>query len=589
MNQYTSIEEKLNTDFSQLKSTKNKLSTIRLSFFIVSLTLFLTYVTTSNNLLLSISIILFLIFLFFVVKASKISTQLTYASQALEIVNEIKSTSKTDNFPEDNIQFNNVYNKDLDIIEGNSIFNHLNKTQTRIGNFQLKSFLSNLILDKKEIEEKQKAFTELGEKREWIVKFLTFTKRLNMNQSSVFIFENRVFNQQNVKYIPIVVSIINIAAFIYLAIIGFPKEIVFYWILSAVFIAFVISFIFKEKLRKVTAYTKLKADELVNLHEVFSHIEQEKFETKINQNSQNIFHQPESSSALIKIISSSKETLDAASFPIVGFILNTFFLWKLYYSIQFENNIQKTVAHIQPWLNELAKMEAYVSLAIYNDLHKNFTFPKIVDQPNKLEITNTYHPLLDENIAVKNSFDTNRPNNIAIITGANMAGKSTFLRTVGCNLVLAMNGAKVSAENMEFYPMNLFTSIRTVDNLSSGDSYFKNEINKLKILIERLENNQPQFIILDEILKGTNSEDKLIGSQKFLEKLIKLPTNLIGFIATHDLELTKMEKDYPKQIINYSFELKNENNNYYSDYKLRKGTTKMMNAIFLMKQFKIID
>jgi len=589
MNQYNQIEEKLNQDFSLLKSKKNKLSNSRFSLFFVSLILFLIYVTTSNNLLLGSAIILFVIFLFFVVKASKVSTQLTYITQALEIIREIKSTTKVDSFPEDNVDFNNVYNKDLDILEGNSIFNRLNKTQTRIGSLQLKHFLSNLILDEEEILERQKAFSEIEKKHEWIVKFLTFTKRLNMNQASVFIFENRVFHQQNIKYIPIVISIINVLTFIYLAIIGFPKESVFYWILVAVAISFVINLIYKNKLRKVAAYTNLKADELVNLHEVFSHIEKENFEEKINKEAQHIFQKPQSSSALIKVISASKETLDASNFPLVGFILNTFFLWRLYYSIQFENDIQKTVKSIKPWLDELAKIEAFVSFAIFNDLHQNFTFPTIVNQPNKLEIHNAFHPLLNEKIAVKNNFETNRPNNIAIITGANMAGKSTFLRTVGCNLVLAMNGAKVSAEKMTFCPMDLFTSIRTVDNLSSGDSYFKNEINKLKILIDRLENNQPQFIILDEILKGTNSEDKLIGSQKFLEKLIKSPTHLTGFIATHDLELTKMEEDFPEHIINYSFELKNENNNYYSDYKLRKGTTKMMNAIFLMKQFKIID
>ncbi len=170
-----------------------------------------------------------------------------------------------------------------------------------------------------------------------------------------------------------------------------------------------------------------------------------------------------------------------------------------------------------------------------------------------------------------------------------MAGKSTFLRTVGTNLVLAMNGAKVSAEKMTFYPMDLFTSIRTVDNLSSGDSYFKNEINKLKILIDRISSDQPQFIILDEILKGTNSQDKLIGSQKFLEKLIQSPTKLVGFIATHDLELTKMEENFPEHIVNYCFELKNIKSQYFSDYILRKGTTQTMNALYLMRQFNIID
>ncbi|WP_413532063.1 MutS-related protein [Empedobacter brevis] len=589
MENYLKIEEKLQENFNLLKSKKNKISNIRLISFIISVVFFALYITSSNDFYLLISSILFIIFIILVVKTSKISSELNYSIQALEIISQIKSDDSIDQFAEDNSQFNNVYNKDLDILEGKSIFNRINKTQTRIGNLQLKHFLSNLILDKAEIIDRQNAFIELAQNRNWIVKFLTFTKRLNMNQSSLFVFENRVFNNDSVKLFPIIISVINILCFIALAIIGFPKEMVFYWILGAVIVSNVISMFYKHQLRRIAAYTTMKANELDNLYEVFRHIENTTFESKLNVEIQNKFQKPFKSSILIKTISSTKETLDASTFPIIGLVLNTFFLWRLYYSIKFENEVQKTVHQIKPWLDELAKLEAFVSFALFNDKYKSFTYPEIVEDPFALKITNGFHPLLDEKTVVKNSFETDRPNNIAIITGANMAGKSTFLRTVGTNLVLAMNGAKVSADKMLFHPMDLFTSIRTVDNLSSGDSYFKNEINKLKILIDRLENNQPQIIILDEILKGTNSEDKLIGSQKFLEKLIKSPTKLIGFIATHDLELTKMETENPAHIINYCFELKNVDNNYFSDYKLRKGTTKMMNAIFLMKQFKIID
>ncbi len=589
MEEYLKIEEKINQDFITLKSKKNKISNVRLLSFISSLVFFSLYVTSSNDLYLIISTILFVVFIILVVITSRISTQLTYFTQALEIISQLKTDDSIDQFVEDNSKFNNVYNKDLDILEGNSIFNRINKTQTRIGSLQLKYYLSNLILDKTEIIERQNAFTELAEKRDWIVTFLTFMKRLKMNQSSIFVFENRVFNNQFLKVIPSVVSAINMLCFVYLAFIGFPKVIVFYWILTAVFVSSAITFVYKKQLKRVAAYTTMKADELDNLYEVCKHIEDEIFQSKLNSEIQATFKNPTKSSSLIKTISSTKETLDAANFPIVGFVLNTFFLWRLNYSIKFENEVQKTVHQIKPWLDELAKLEAFVSFALFNDKFKFFTFPTVADEPYELKIYNGFHPLLNEETVVKNDFETNRPNNIAIITGANMAGKSTFLRTIGTNLVLAMNGLKVSANKMSFYPMDLFTSIRTADNLSSGDSYFKNEINKLKILIDRLEDNQPQIIILDEILKGTNSEDKLIGSQKFLEKLIQSPTKLIGFIATHDLELTKMENDNPAHIINYCFELKNIDNNYFSDYKLRKGTTKMMNAIFLMKQYKIID
>ncbi|MCA4808992.1 hypothetical protein IF128_04370 [Empedobacter stercoris] len=589
MEEYLKIEEKINKDFITLKSKKNKISNIRLLSFISSLVFFSLYVTSSNDLYLIISTILFVVFIILVVITSRISTQLTYFTQALEIISQLKTDDSIDQFVEDNSKFNNVYNRDLDILEGNSIFNRINKTQTRIGSLQLKYYLSNLILDKTKIIERQNAFTELAEKRDWIVTFLTFMKRLKMNQSSIFVFENRVFNNQFLKVIPSVVSAINMLCFVYLAFIGFPKVIVFYWILTAVFVSSAITFVYKKQLKRVAAYTTMKADELDNLYEVCKHIEDEIFQSKLNSEIQATFKNPTKSSSLIKTISSAKETLDAANFPIVGFVLNTFFLWRLNYSIKFENEVQKTVHQIKPWLDELAKLEAFVSFALFNDKFKFFTFPTVADEPYELKIYNGFHPLLNEETVVKNDFETNRPNNIAIITGANMAGKSTFLRTIGTNLVLAMNGLKVSANKMSFYPMDLFTSIRTADNLSSGDSYFKNEINKLKILIDRLEDNQPQIIILDEILKGTNSEDKLIGSQKFLEKLIQSPTKLIGFIATHDLELTKMENDNLAHIINYCFELKNIDNNYFSDYKLRKGTTKMMNAIFLMKQYKIID
>ena len=157
MEDYIKIEEKLQNDFDLLKSKKNRISNIRLIAFIISVVFFLLYVTSSNNLYLIISSILFIVFIILVVKTSKISSQLNYSIQALEIINQIKTDNSIDQFVEDNSQFNNVYNKDLDILEGNSIFNRINKTQTRIGNLQLKHFLSNLILDKLEIEEESTA------------------------------------------------------------------------------------------------------------------------------------------------------------------------------------------------------------------------------------------------------------------------------------------------------------------------------------------------------------------------------------------------------------------------------------------------
>jgi DNA mismatch repair ATPase MutS len=199
------------------------------------------------------------------------------------------------------------------------------------------------------------------------------------------------------------------------------------------------------------------------------------------------------------------------------------------------------------------------------------------------------HPLLFNEKVVSNDFKINSETEISIITGANMTGKSTFLRTVGINLVLAMNGCPVAAKEFSFIPMGLFTSMRTSDSLNDGTSYFNAEILRLRSLVENLEKGTPQFIILDEILKGTNSQDKLTGSELFLEKLMKSSTLFSCLIATHDLELTKIEEKFPLKIKNYCFELQNQNGELLTDYKLQNGITKSMNAIYLMKKFGIID
>ncbi|QTV04876.1 MutS-related protein [Faecalibacter bovis] len=591
MNNYIQIENQLKEQFSELKSRKNLLSNIRLAAFVMTCVLFYFYVSHDNILLLLATGILFIIFMIFVVKSTNVSNKIAHISQSLLIIEDIKTNDRVDEYVAINDEhFANVYNKDLDILEGQSLFNRLNKTQSYIGNVQLKYFLSNLIFEKEEILNRQKALEELKNKPDWIVKFLTFSSKANLKSFEIFGTLNRQFENQNLRFLPIVLGVINLAIFIYLAVLGFPKKAVFFWIVIAIPVGFIINFLFKNRINKSLSFAFISPEQLDHLIELLIHTENEDFKEEINLNNKNgLFNDGVKASDQLKGIKSSMDGFSALGIPIAGFLLNCFTLWKLYHTIQLEGRVGSAIKNNQDWIVKLSAIEAYISFAIFNDKFNTFSTPIISDQPFELSLKNAFHPLLSEDIAVKNEFQSNRRNNIAIITGANMAGKSTFLRTVGTNLVLAMNGANVSAAEMVFYPMDIFTSIRTVDNLSSGDSYFKNEINKLKILIDRLEEGKPQYIILDEILKGTNSQDKLIGSQKFLEKLMKSKTNLTCFIATHDLELTKMESDFPDHIINYCFELKNVDENYFSDYKLRKGTTQMMNAIYLLKQYKIID
>jgi DNA mismatch repair ATPase MutS len=200
---------------------------------------------------------------------------------------------------------------------------------------------------------------------------------------------------------------------------------------------------------------------------------------------------------------------------------------------------------------------------------------------------NLGHPLIDESSRVCNDFTLERCGNVCIISGANMAGKSTFLRTVAVNYILGMIGAPVCARELKFTPLKLFTSMRTVDSLSKNESYFYAELKRLRILKTRIEKGESIFFILDEILKGTNSADKSLGSNLFLKRMVELGAT--GLIATHDTSLGEMEKTYPGLVNNKCFEIEIDGENIIFDYKLHNGITKKMNAALLMKQMGILE
>jgi DNA mismatch repair ATPase MutS len=195
------------------------------------------------------------------------------------------------------------------------------------------------------------------------------------------------------------------------------------------------------------------------------------------------------------------------------------------------------------------------------------------------------HPLLKRETRISNDFSVECRGQVFIITGANMAGKSTFLRTVAVNMVLGMIGAPVCAGEMNLSPVKLFTSMRTTDSLSQNESYFYAELKRLKALKERLEKGENIFFILDEILKGTNSTDKSLGSKLFLRRAIEYGGT--GLIATHDISLGEMETEFPVNVVNKCFEIEIDGEKISFDYLLRDGITRKMNAAALMKQMGI--
>ena len=268
------------------------------------------------------------------------------------------------------------------------------------------------------------------------------------------------------------------------------------------------------------------------------------------------------------------------------FLVRSFLKWKNTYMVKMEE-----------WMHIISEMDAMVSMANFRYNHPEAEEAEFVSGSPEIVFDgkNLYHPFLGAK-AVKNDFNI-KDDNYYIITGANMAGKSTFLRSLGVNYILAMAGMPVFADQLKISRFRLFSSMRTTDDLTHGISYFNAELIRLEELLkfckesaegmfckESIAGNKESLrtlIILDEILKGTNSLDKLNGSRKFLEAIAKQPVS--GIIATHDLELSKMENDASGKFHNYCFEIDLGTDVTYT-YKIQKGVARNQNATFLLNK-----
>ena len=235
--------------------------------------------------------------------------------------------------------------------------------------------------------------------------------------------------------------------------------------------------------------------------------------------------------------------------------------------------------HIEDWVDAVSHFDALVSMATVRYNEPEATDAELVDADEIVyEARGLYHPFLGKK-AVRNDFCIS-DQHYYIVTGANMAGKSTFLRSIGINYVLACCGMPIFADSLRVSLFSLFSSMRTTDDLAHGISYFNAELLRLQQLIETCRRNDHTLIILDEILKGTNSLDKLNGSRLFLQFVATLPVT--GIIATHDLELSKMEQEYPNRFHNYCFEIRLTDEITYT-YRLSEGVARNQNATYLLK------
>lgn len=328
------------------------------------------------------------------------------------------------------------------------------------------------------------------------------------------------------------------------------------------------------------------APELESLSGSISLIEKKEFKTDLIKQLQAKYKTGlVASSESIKKLKMVLDLLDIRLNPLVFIPLNTFLFWDLQQIFTLEKWKIANKHNIRDWFDTLAEIECLSSIANLAFNHPENSFPRISNKDGVFVADSLGHPLIAKEKMVCNSFSTEGVNQMNLITGSNMAGKSTFLRSIGINIVLAMMGSTVFARSLALSPMKVLSSMRVSDNLEESTSTFYAELKKLKEVINSVYNNEKVFLLLDEILRGTNSADRHAGSKALIKQLIH--HKAVGLIATHDLELAKLADEFPDKIHNYHFDVQVANDELYFDYKLKRGICQSMNASLLMKKIGI--
>lgn len=507
------------------------------------------------------------------------------------------------------------YTHDLDIFGHGSLFQYVNRTSTIYGKQRLAEYFDHAFQFRNDIAVRQQAVRELASRVEFRQQLQSiFHGKNTLEQDLVALTawldaglsssEDQPGEKQNTgaksngrahaedhNYSwPLMKTVVYIGPFITLsclfAAIGglIPPQVPVFLI----FMQLLVVFGYGRQTQQVHQTISSRVEILRKYAEALTLIEATVFQEDLNKRFQHdlLYHEMESPGRVIKRFSNLLKWMDSNLNIVISVILNGLLMFNIHLLIAVEAWRNQYREMIPKWFAILAEFDALSSLATFSFNNPDYIFPEQTSGGYKLVAAGIGHPLIPRDRCVKNDFEIHGWNQFSIITGANMSGKSTFLRTIGTNYILAMMGAPVFAEKFIFCPVEIHSSIRTNDSLVKRESYFYAELKRLKEIIDELEQGRQKFILLDEILKGTNSSDKQTGSIALIRQLLNY--NAIGLFATHDLALGKLIDTYPDHITNHCFEIMIDKDRMEIDYKLRPGVCKNLNASYLMKKMGIL-
>ena len=478
------------------------------------------------------------------------------------------------------------YSYDLDLFGQRSIFTLLNSTATKGGERLLAGSLVKPELSAVEILKRQEAIKELAGMESFRIRFQALglvakgDNETDMDMSACN-FANCKLRQWQTVSIFLFPSVL--AILVVMAVLGLDVSV---WIETCAVLSLVVASLGSKKVGQLHDSVDKVVNTVSIYHNLLSEIENGRFESELMMEFQSRLRTgdelaSEASRKLAKLLSNMDQRYNWLSYLVLNILLQ----WDYRQARNVERWIARHEGMIGRWHDVLCKVDELCALATFAFNNPSYTFPKI-DGHVIIAASRMGHPLIDAKRCVRNDVGHMECGNFLVVTGANMAGKSTYLRTVGVNYLLALIGAPVCAIDMIFTPAHLFTGLRTTDSLNDNESYFFAELRRLQTIINRAEHGERMLVILDEILKGTNSADKQKGSLALVRKLVKM--NVAGIIATHDLVLGNLADEFPGMVSNRCFEAEIKDDTLKFDYKLHEGVAHNLNAYFLMQRMGIV-
>nr|WP_321454273.1 hypothetical protein [uncultured Carboxylicivirga sp.] len=591
VDRYKELQQQRVNRIQHLKRKGNFIAMLRLSLFVAAFAVPFTFFKAWSVPFFIVFFILFIVFLASVYVAFRLNQSKKENQTYLDLyTKELRILDGNWTDEADGSQWinpNHDFSHDLDLFGKGSLYQYINRSATKDGHKRFADKLNSISLDDDDVKNKQAAIKELANHPQFREDFYVKAHLVEEGRKKKKEFDlgkqpDLDFVAGPFRYVILAFPIITVVVFILSMCDVIASSSLVIWFI----IGLGITGRFLKKVNQVHNDVSTLGRYLNNYSILIKLFEGYKTESNyLNNLKKKLETDGKLASETTHQLGKTIQYLDQRLNMLMGIVFNGFFLWDLLTCMALNKWYKKHGSRLLIWMDALAEVEALNSFATFAYNHPETIYPEVSNNVI-LETKDLGHPLIPLKERVSNDFSFEGENRICVVTGANMAGKSTFLRTVGVNLILAGNGCAVAAKRFVYKPLTFVTNMRAVDNLLKHESYFFAELSRLQMIVERLKEKGELFFILDEILKGTNSHDKTNGSIALIRQLLKL--NGSGIVATHDLELGELQNEHNGKIFNNCFEVAFVDDGLQFDYKLRSGVTQSHNASFLMRKMGLI-